>query len=272
MIWSGENFKCRDCGEIYPYRTPQCPCCGGVCDRIGSFVREDFSDWSPQDSGAGGGDVGGPLKSLGRVARWAQKLLDLSLGNRLLNLKDSKKIIPLLCPNIGALEDSIAANEAVVIQSLSGLLGEQKYQDYLRGQLSYSPADFNTSLEKELGRHHLWTKLSPPETQKRLKELYRLAKLDLEESGVNTLFLALGFLEWNLGENDERTYRSPILLVPIRFERRSITDGIRMMRLDDDTVLNATLVELLRCQFGITVNGLDPLPIDASGVDVQQIE
>ena len=271
MIWSGEYFKCRDCGEIYPYRTPQCPCCGGVCDRIGSFVREDFSDWSPQDSGAGGGDVGGPLKSLGRVARWAQKLLDLSLGNRLLNLKDSKKIIPLLCPNIAALEDSIAANETVVIQSLSGLLGEQKYQDYLRGQLSYSPADFNTSLEKELGKHHLWTKLSPPETQKRLKELYRLAKLDLEESGVNTLFLALGFLEWNLGENDERTYRSPILLVPIRFERRSITDGIRMMRLDDDTVLNATLVELLRCQFGITVNGLDPLPIDASGVDVPQI-
>ena len=39
MIWSGEYFKCRDCGEIYPYRTPQCPCCGGICDRIGSFQK-----------------------------------------------------------------------------------------------------------------------------------------------------------------------------------------------------------------------------------------
>ena len=271
MIWSGELFKCRQCGEIYPYRTPLCPCCGGVCDRTGSFVREDFSDWSPQGDSADIGVPGGPLKPLGRVARWAQKLLDLSLGNRLLNLKDSKKIIPLLCPNIGTLEDSIAANEAVVIQSLAGLLGEQKYQDYLFGRLNYNHADFDVTLEKELGKHRLWTRLTPTETQKRLKELYRLAKLDLEESGVNTLFLALGFLEWNLDENDTRTYRSPILLVPIRLERRSITDGIRVTRLDEDTVLNATLVELLRCQFGLSVQGVDPLPIDSSGVDVPQI-
>lgn len=271
MIWTGEYFKCRQCEEIYPYRTPLCPCCGGTCDRVGSFVREDFSDWSSPGAGSDVADLGEGLKPQGRVARWAQKLLDLSLGNRLLNLKDSKKIIPLLCPNIGALEDRIAANETVVIQSLSGLLGEQKYEDYLKGRLNYNVADFNANLEKELGKHHLWTKLSPAETQKRLKELYRLAKLDLEESGVNTLFLALGFLEWNLGPDDEKSYRSPILLVPIRFERRSIADGIRVTRLDDDTVLNATLVELLRCQVGIAVNGLDPLPIDASGVDVPQI-
>lgn len=272
MIWTGEYFKCKQCSEIYPYRTPLCPCCGGNCERIGSFVREDFSDWQPDSKSGDHGEVSGaPLKPQGRVSRWAQKLLDLSLGNRLLNLKDSKKVIPLLCPNIGVLEDKIAANEVVTIQSLSGLLGEQKYNDYLRGKLNYSPADFNVNLEKELGKRHLWTHLTPNETQKRLKELYRLAKLDLEESGVNTLFLGLGFVEWKLSEVDEHTYRSPILLVPVRFERRSISDGIRMTRLDDDTVLNATLIELLRCQFGISIAGVDPLPIDASGVDVTQI-
>ena len=271
MIWSGEYFRCRDCGEIYPYRTPQCPCCGGSCDRIGSFVREDFSDWSSDVGGRTVDQQSGQLKPLGRVARWAQKLLDLSLGNRLLNLKDSKKVIPLLCPNVGALEDKIAANEIVVIQSLSGLLGEEKYSDYIHGRLNYNPADFNVNLQKELEKRRLWTRLSPSETQRRLRELYRLAKLDLEESGVNTLFLALGFLEWKISEDDEHVYRSPILLVPVRFERRSISDGIRMARLDDDTVLNATLLELLRFQFGITVSGVDPLPIDASGVDVPQI-
>ncbi|MBP5639745.1 MAG: DUF4011 domain-containing protein, partial [Victivallales bacterium] len=271
MIWSGEYFKCRNCGEIYPYRTPQCPCCGGVCDRIGSFVREDFSDWSSDVSEGASTQQDGLLKPVGRVARWAQKLLDLTLGNRLLNLKDSKKIIPLLCPNLGALEDKIAADEIVIIQSLSVLLGEEKYQDYIHGRLNYTPANFNINLEKELEKRKLWSRLSPSETQRRLKELYRLAKLDLEESGVNTLFLALGFLEWKISETDEHVYRSPILLVPVRLERRSISDGIRMARLDDDTVLNATLLELLRCQFGITVHKVDPLPVDASGVDVPQI-
>ena len=78
-------------------------------------------------------------------------------------------------------------------------------------------------------------------------------------------------MEWKLQENEEQVYRSPILLVPVRLERPSISEGIRMARLDEDTVLNATLLELLRCQFGIGVAGVDPLPIDASGVDVPQI-
>ena len=150
MIWSGEYFKCHDCGEIYPYRTHQCPCCCGVCDRIGSFVREDFSDWSANEAGSISTRQNGLPQSLDRVTRWAQKLLDLTLGNRLLNFKDSKKVIPLLCPNLGALEDKIAADETVVIQSLSGLLGEEKYQDYIHGRLNYKPSVFNASLEKEL--------------------------------------------------------------------------------------------------------------------------
>lgn len=271
MIMSGEYFKCRDCGEIYPYRAPQCPCCGGVCDRIGSFVREGFSDWSANMGDAVPSQQGGTPKPLDRVARWAHKLLDPTLKNRLLNFKDSKKVIPLLCRNIGALEDKIASDETVAVQSVSELIGEEKYRDCIHGRLNCNQADFNVNLEKELERKRLWTRLSPAETQRSLKELYRLAKLDLEESGVNTLFLALGFLEWKMAEDDEQVYRSPILLVPVRLKRRSISDGIRMARFDDDTVLNATLLEFLRNQFEVEVAGVDPLPIDASGVDVPQI-
>ena len=32
---------------------------------------------------------------------------------------------------------------------------------------------------------------------KKLKDLYRKAKLALEENGANSLFLAIGFLTWN---------------------------------------------------------------------------
>lgn len=251
--------------------TQQDSSCDGICDKTGSSVRENICDWSANARESVSSRDDGNLKSRDRVARWAQKLLDISLGNRLLNFKDSKKVIPLLCPNIGVLEDKIASDETVVVQSLSGLLGEKRYQDYIYGRLKYNPAVFSARLEKELDKKRLWTRLTPVETQRRLKELYRLAKLDLEESGVNMLFLALGFLEWKIDDNDDQSYRSPILLVPVRLERRSISDGIRMARLDDDTVLNATLLEHLRCQFGIEVAGVDPLPIDDSGVDVSQI-
>ena len=34
-------------------------------------------------------------KTTNRVTRWTQKLLDLSLRNRLLNARDSKQLLPL---------------------------------------------------------------------------------------------------------------------------------------------------------------------------------
>lgn len=31
MTWTGEYFKCNQCGEIYPYRIRHCPFCGCSC-------------------------------------------------------------------------------------------------------------------------------------------------------------------------------------------------------------------------------------------------
>ena len=168
-----------------------------------------------------------------RVTRWTQKLLDLSLRNRLLNARDGKQILPLRVDSLGSLEDRLAADQAVALDSLSDL-----------------PSD-------ELAR--------------RLKELYRLAKVELEESGVNALYLALGFLKWRTEGANAKDCRAPLLLLPVGLSRQSVNQGYRMARLDEDAALNATLVEFLRTAFGLVVDGLDPLPEDASGVDVNAI-
>lgn len=55
--------------------------------------------------------------------------------------------------------------------------------------------EIRTLLAQELEQRRLWTPLSEEELQRRLKDLYRQGKTDLEESGVNTLFLGIGFLE-----------------------------------------------------------------------------
>ena len=43
-----------------------------------------------------------------RLDRWRRRLLDLSLRNRLLNFRDTNKTIPLLCPDLPALENALA--------------------------------------------------------------------------------------------------------------------------------------------------------------------
>ena len=178
-----------------------------------------------------------------RVTRWTQKLLDLSLRNRLLNTGESKQILPLAGNDPSGLENRLADGRSLPVTGAA------------------SAADAGS----------LQTTLGPEETTRRLKELYRIAKTDLEESGVGTLYLALGFLKWRPAAANARDYRAPILLVPVELTRRSVREGYALSRRDEDTELNATLLEFLRSQFGIVPAGIDPLPEDAAGVAVDQV-
>lgn len=175
-----------------------------------------------------------------RVSRWTQKLLDLSLRNRLLNVRDSKCVLPLACRDVSLLEDKLA-NDAEV------------------------PIAFADPVD-----NLLVSSCTEAETKKRLKHLFSLAKTDLEESGVNTLFLALGFLNWKSSAKDAKTYRAPLVLLPVKLVRKSLSD-LRLARTDEDATVNATLIELLRTEFHISVKGLDPVPEDDHGVDLAKI-
>ncbi len=208
---------------------------------------------------------------VGRLERWTQKLLDLSLRNRLLNVRDSKQVIPIACSNISKLEDLIAAGEAISLKPLDDLLGEKDLHDLnmLRG--CEVKSEITELLDNELRQRRLWAMLSPVELGRNLLSLYRQGQTDLSEGGVNTLFLAVGFLEWKVSPRDERSYLAPILLIPVRLVRKSLAEGIRISRLDEDTVLNETLLELLRSQYQLRIPGLSPLPTDESGVDVPRV-
>ena len=203
-----------------------------------------------------------------RIVRWTSKLLDLSLRNRLLNVRDTKFIIPIACPDITILEDKIADNESLTLNSLPNLLGEKDLHDLTMLRNSEVKPEIKVLLEHELGQQRLWTVLPPNEMLHRLTALYRQGKNDLEEGGVNTLYLAIGFVEWKVSEHDEKSYLAPILLLPVRLQRKSITEGIKISRIDGETIINETLLELLRSQYHLTIPGISPLPTDDSGVNV----
>jgi hypothetical protein len=209
--------------------------------------------------------------SSGRIRRWTLKLLDLSLRNRLLNIRDTKQVIPIACPDITVLEDSLAADESISLGTLCDRLDEQDISDPATLRGSEISTEIKSFLDAELNRHRLMSPLPLPELNKRLTTVYRQSKSDLEEGGVNTLFLALGLLEWKMSEREEKTCLAPILLLPIQIRRKSIAEGFRISRLDEDTMVNETLLELLRNQFQLTVPGLSPLPADESGVDVARV-
>lgn len=208
-----------------------------------------------------------PASAAGRIALWQRKLLDLTTRNRLLNLPEGAKAVRLVCPDPGRLEDRLAAGKRIRIAAMPDL-GESGRDEALHRQRS------GESLREEYGRAALERDevLSPLDAKAldaALVDLYRKAKSDLEEGGANTLYLALGFLKWRKSEADPRTYRAPLILLPVRLERRSALSGVTMLRHDDEARFNLTLLELLRQDFALPIPSLEAgLPADESGIDV----
>ncbi|MCL2103711.1 MAG: DUF3320 domain-containing protein [Kiritimatiellaeota bacterium] len=212
--------------------------------------------------------TGAETSAKGRIARWQQKLLDLSLRNRLLNVRDTRLVVPIACTDIATLEDKIALNEVVALNGLNDLLSESDLHNLAMQRTIVVKDQLRDLLEGELAKRRLWSPLPPPDLRRRLTEIYRQSRTDIEEGGVNTLFLALGFLEW---KKEGRSLLAPILLIPVRLTRQSVQSGFSMVRLDEDTVVNVTLLEMLRREFEVSVLGLDPLPLDDAGVDVSRV-
>lgn len=217
--------------------------------------------------------TGGTDSAQARIDGWAQRLLDLSKANRLLNVRDNAKVVPLLCTAPAALEDAIAADGGFRIKSYENFLDEEAGRAFRKLAPAVALEQYRETLEKSLRECELWSVLPKKDTERRLKELYRAARVDLEESGVNTLFLALGTLEWREADAAKSAprCRAPILLVPVKIERRSVADGYRIRRIDEETVVNTTLLEMLRAEYQLAVPGLDPLPTDDSGIDVPKV-
>jgi len=212
-----------------------------------------------------------PTTAAGRIDRWQKKLLDLTLRNRLLSFPDSQKTIPFLCTNVSDLEDRLAAGKAIHVISLpeQNPLGERDaalYRD-VRGR------DIHRDFAIEaLERNELTSPLNSKELESRLIELHRQVRNDLAEGGTNTLFLAVGFLRWKKKPEDDRAYRAPLLLVPVKLERRSASSRFTLGFHEDEPRFNATLLQFLERDFDLKLPQFGgELPTDHSGIDVPRV-
>ncbi|MFG1421721.1 DUF4011 domain-containing protein [Roseixanthobacter liquoris] len=211
-----------------------------------------------------------PKTPHGRIERWQKKLLDLTLRNRLLNFKDSKKTVPFLCTDVAYLEDRLSSGTGIRLISLPeqnplGGRDADLYRD-VRGQ------DIHRGFAAEaLSRDELPSLLPANTLEARLIDLYREVKNDLAEGGTNTLFLAVGFLRWRR-QGEVRDYRAPLLLVPVRLERTAASARFTLRFHEDEARFNATLLKFLEGEFDLRLPQFDgPLPRDESGVDVPQL-
>jgi len=206
-----------------------------------------------------------------RITRWKNSLLDLSLRNRLLNYKETKRSIPFLCPDIAGLEDALAADKSFRVRPKPDAWGDSDPRDAILHHEQAggdAPADY---LREEMSQGRLHSALTKSELDVRLTKIERAARLGMEEGGANTLFMALGFLVWTETTTSEIERFAPILLIPMSIERKSVRDGFRIHRIDEESRFNISLLQKIKVDFGISIDNLDPLPEDESGINVPKI-
>lgn len=112
------------------------------------------------------------------------------------------------------------------------------------------------SIEEEVGEDRytdnlLEVRLGPDALQKKLLKIQREARTAEEESGVNLLYLALGFLTWFEDPSSKIAREAPLVLVPVELVRNAKTSTFDIKIRDDEFPTNLPLQQRLKGDFGI---------------------
>ncbi|MBD8069872.1 DUF3320 domain-containing protein [Bacillus sp. PS06] len=205
-------------------------------------------------------------KQTDKVTYWQNRLIDMSLRNNLINYRIHTQGIPLVTSDIAKTEDILSMGKKVYIQTLPAELRNQVRDFKDQHAILHSQI-----LHEDMKNNRLRSTLSELKLEKELVKLYRNAKNTLEESGANSLFVALGFLKWYEPKSYSTERYAPILLMPIDLVRVSAKKGYYIRARDEDIQINISLIEYLRQKFEIDASPLYEIPKDDHGADVKKV-
>ena len=96
----------------------------------------------------------------------------------------------------------------------------------------------------------------PDELEAILRSISSAARLAIEETGTNMLYLVIGFLQWRESPDSTQDRFAPLVLLPVSLERGALDPNTRTYRYilrysGEDIVANICLQEKLRQDFGL---------------------
>lgn len=216
------------------------------------------------------------------LLEFRNKLLDLTLRNRLLNFRESKgKSISITTAQPDDLHKAVEKG-----LELCGLQHPTKLEIYKHALVSQAKLESGDYDEKDID-WTLWAKVLGLNVQKTIPVEYKsaisLRRLVLpmsakdfeaglnalylkkesltQEIGANALYIVYGFVEWvESGQNGNKRVRSPLLVQQTTLIREKGSRGFRYsfsLNSSEDVVLNRTLKKKFADDFGIALPEYD---------------
>lgn len=204
-----------------------------------------------------------------RFDYWERRLLDLSPRNNLLNVHFTKGTLRIMSVPLHILESRLSAGAVFYISDRPEDWKNSMAEKDLNGQISEIDP-IHDLLREELDNDRLRSFQKDTMLSRSLTTLYRAARLSLEESGANTLYLALGFLQWTeVGKMS--IYYAPIILYPVKLERKSANKGYTLCSRGEEPILNETLFEYLKQNHNLEMPFSFRTPDEGKGLDITYV-
>lgn len=199
-----------------------------------------------------------------RFKEWQSRLLDLTKRNRLLYFRPVKR-------------GNLLMTEPSPDDIFEWLVKEDKRLTFPQRPLDPFPVAPHENPDPATAPPERVPPLHPGEVRTNQTDeqlaltLYAIrskARTALEEQGVNVLYLTFGMLKWFGLEDSTEAIHSPLVLVPVELARGSIARPYTLELIDEDILLNPTLLYKLQGDFHLS---FPSLPEDWTATTLQDI-
>jgi len=180
-----------------------------------------------------------------------QSLLDLTMRNRLLNFRPTKRSTVRVVDEIPAeLYEILVLNERVMqfLPKPETKEGQESENDLELEGLTLEEAKLLWEVDspsEEIAKRHtdrfLQTSLESQVLQKQLFFISQRAQSVLEEQGYTVLYLAVGFLQWTESPDSEQERKAPLILIPVELDRAKVRQSFKLKWTTEDVFTNISL-------------------------------
>jgi hypothetical protein len=249
----------------------RCTSCGSASDPNAAFCGECGQAAAVEPSSAARADELGHEPVSAHAARTVEslraRLLDLTARNRLLNCshkpgkRDQIRVVDEL-PDF--LYERLRDKQELTFRPLphgddAELAGSNPDEIALKYGIDPSydlPGKGTASARAKHSDLFIQTLLGREQLEGQLRVVREKTNSALNETGVNTLYAAFGFLEWSEHETPgSKRFLSPLLLLPLEL-KRTLARGqydYSIVALDDEPQSNPTLEEKLQRDFQVVL-------------------
>ena len=166
-----------------------------------------------------------------KLKEWANLLLDTGKRNNLINFRDNNNSVEIVYPDYQKVFTKLTQSTQLEIfdcYDINDDLSDEEKKNEL------SKEEYINIYSKKIKKaNSILVYNERKDIRKALLNIKRKGKLAIDETGVNVIYAAFGFVHWQ-DVDTKSWFNAPLLLVPIRMENKNIFDPFSIHEAEDE--------------------------------------